>query len=279
MSQRTRPLRRAVVVRTERVAPEMVRLTLHSDQMRGHELPFCDHYVKFLFPPAGAPYDRPFDPEAVRDQFAPEHWPVTRTYTIRSADPATGEFVVDVVLHGDAGLAGPWAAQAQPGDEISFHGPGGAWAPSDHAHYVFAGDEAAAPAICRGVELLPGGATATVYLEIADERGRFPVPQREGVTVRWVLRDGAAYGQALASVVRAGGAPDGAGWFVHGVAEMVKDVRHFLFVEQGVPRSDVSISGYWRTGMTEDGWRQTKRDFVAEMETAEIADLATAARH
>ena len=86
-----------------------------------------------------------------------------------------------------------------------------------------------------------------------------------------MTRDGAPYGARLAEAVRAGGVPDGAAWFVHGVAEMIKDLRRFLFVEHKVPRADASISGYWRTGMTEDGWQSSKHDFVAAMETEESA--------
>lgn len=233
-----------------RLSPELVRLTLRSEDMVGVELPFADHYIKLRFPS-----------ETER--------PVTRTYTIRSADPATGTFDVDFVVHGDDGLAGPWAATAAPGSEISFGGPGGAWSPGSQRHIVFAGDEAAAPAVCRGLEMLPEGATATAYLEVSGADAHFEVPEPDGVEVRWIHRGGAPYGQRLAEAVRAGGVPEGAGWFVHGVAEMVKDLRRFLFVENGVPRADVSISGYWRTGLTEDGWQASKHDFVAAMEADE----------
>lgn len=242
----------AVVEATQRLSPELIRLTLRSEEMVGVELPFADHYIKLQFPSGG-------------------ERPVTRTYTIRSGDPATGTFDVDFVVHGREGLAGPWAEAAEPGAQISFGGPGGAWSPGERSHVVFAGDEAAAPAICRGIELLPEGATATAYLEVAGEDSHFEVPTRDGVEIRWVHRGDAPYGRPLAEAVRADGAPEGAGWFVHGVAEMVKDLRRFLFVEQGVPKEDVSISGYWRTGLTEDRWQATKRDFVAEMEAEETA--------
>lgn len=57
--------------------------------------------------------------------------------------------------------------------------------------------------------------------------------------------------------------------FVHGNAEMIKDLRRFLLVEQGLPRDRVSISGYWRTGQKEDAWQAGKGDFVAQMEREE----------
>ncbi|WRL65744.1 siderophore-interacting protein [Blastococcus brunescens] len=54
---------------------------------------------------------------------------MTRTYTVRAWDAETGELTIDFVHHGDEGLAGPWAAAAQPGDVIQLMGPGGAYAP------------------------------------------------------------------------------------------------------------------------------------------------------
>lgn len=254
MPPRQRIERRAAVTATERLSQDLVRLTFDCPDLAGVELPHTDHYIKFSFPP------------------------VTRTYTVRSHDTATGAIVVDFVVHGDEGLAGPWAAAATPGDEISFFGPGGAWHPAEGVdHFVLVGDESAAPAIAAALEALPRGASATVFLEIADDAARFPMPTPTGAVIEWVARDGAAHGSALAARVRAAAVPQGrVHWFVHGVAEMVKDLRALLFVERGVPRADVSISGYWRSGMTEDGWQASKHDFVAAMEAAELAAGAEA---
>lgn len=272
MPPRQRPVRRATVTAHERISPNMVRLTFHCPDLVGVELPFTDHYVKLLFAPRGADYAWPFDPETVL-QDDPSHAPVTRTYSLRSHDPATGLAQLDFVVHGDDGLAAPWAASAEVGDEIGFYGPGGAWAPGpDHDHFMLAGDEAAAPAICAAIEALPHSSTASAFLEIADPGSRFPVPERDGVDIVWVPRNGAPYGRELAGVVRSADVPAGrVGWFVHGVAEMVKDLRRYLFVERDVPRADVSISGYWRTGMNEDGWQSSKHAFVEEMDAEEAA--------
>ena len=50
---------------------------------------------------------------------------------------------------------------------------------------------------------------------------------------------------------------------------MIKEMRRFLFVESEIPREDVSISGYWRIGMTEDQWQSSKQEFNAEIEAEE----------
>lgn len=272
MSPRERVLRQATVTATERISPCLVRLHFDAPALVGAQLPFTDHYVKILFPPAGAPYARPFDAAAMKEAH-PEHAPVTRTYTLRSFDTEAGTMAIDFVEHGDVGLAGPWAAGAKPGDVISYFGPGGAWSPSEEfSSFVLAGDEAAAPAIAAALAALPEGATATAFVEIADDTARFPLPVRQGVVVVWVPRNGAPYGQRLAAAVRAHAPTSGeSAWFVHGVAEMVRDLRRYIFVELGVDRSACSISGYWRTGMTEDGWQGSKHAFVATMEEEEAA--------
>lgn len=246
-----RPLRTAVVESREQLSPELVRLHCLSADLVGFDRPFTDHYVKLLF------------------------GEVTRTYTIRSLDPATGRFALDFVIHGTDGLAGPWAATAEPGAEFSFRGPGGAWAPfAEFTTFVLAGDESAAPAICAALERLPEGAAATVFIEVEGQGSTFDVPTGPTIDLRWVTRDGARPGDRLAAAVRGFGAPQGASWFVHGVAEMIKDLRRFLLVDNAVDRSAVSISGYWRLGMTEDAWQSSKRDFVAAIEAEEAAATA-----
>ena len=54
--------------------------------------------------------------------------------------------------------------------------------------------------------------------------------------------------------------------FVHGNAEMVRPLRGYLLRDRALPREQLSISGYWRSGLTDEGWRATKREFNAAME-------------
>jgi NADPH-dependent ferric siderophore reductase len=269
-----RVARSAEVVRAEWLSPSMRRVVFTgADLVCMAELPFTDHYVKILFPPAGADYAWPFDPEAVKATRAAEHWPVTRTYTVRSYDVVRNEMVIDFVVHGDEGLAGPWAAAAEPGQQLGFFGPGGGYAPDPRAeHHLLVGDEAALPAICASLDRLGPTARATVYLEIDDAAQQQEICSAPDVEVVWVHRAGRPYGDALAETVRAAGLPRGdVQAFVHGNADMIRQLRRYLFVEQEFNRSRVSMSGYWRTGQTEDGWQSTKRDFNAELEAQDSA--------
>ena len=85
------PPNRARVARTEQLSTGMVRVVFAGEDVAGlPELVHTDHYIKIVFGQA------------------------TRTYTIRSLDRERGEMTVDFVVHGDAGLAGLWAAAAAP---------------------------------------------------------------------------------------------------------------------------------------------------------------------
>lgn len=270
-----RPLRTATVTATQRLTRDMVRVHLSGPDLAAiGPLQKTDSYIKILFPPRGAGYAWHFDPDAIKERLPREQWPVTRTYTIRSLDPQQQRMSVDFVVHGDEGLAGPWAATARPGDVMAFRGPGGAWAPTATGHLLLAGDEAAAPAIAAALDALPHDARASVFLEVADQHTHVPLRELPGVGVTWVHRDqsGERHGVALSRAVRGAGLPDGeVHAFIHGNADMIKELRAWLFVEHQVPRQNVSISGYWRTGQDEDAWQATKQDFVASMEAEQGA--------
>lgn len=267
--QRKRIPRTAEVVRAEWLTPSMRRLVFTgADLSCLHELPYTDHYVKLLFAPHGCDYRWPFDPDGMRATEPSERWPVTRTYTVRAYDADRNEMTIDFVVHGDEGLAGPWAAAAQPGDQIGFFGPGGAYAPDESADcHLFVGDESAVPAIATALDRLGGTARAVVYVEVAGSADELVLSASPDVEVVWVHRQGRPYGDALAETVRAAGVPAGeVQAFVHGNAEMIRQLRRYLFSEVGFNRQRISMSGYWRTGQTEDGWQAGKRSFNAQLE-------------
>ncbi|MGO1385241.1 MAG: siderophore-interacting protein [Arachnia sp.] len=270
-------VREAEVVGVEWLSPGLVRLSFTGDALRDiPELNYTDHYIKFFFPPRGAQYSWPFDPADLRATLPSDQRPVTRTYTVRSFNRATNVMDVDFVVHGDDGIAGPWAAKAEPGDRIGFRGPGGKFTPDSQADaLMLVGDDAAVPAIAATLEALPPGVVATVFVEVNDEAHRVSLPASDLTTVHWVHRDGHSPGVGLAEAVRNAAFPDGdVQAFVHGNAHMVKDVRRYLFVERGLEKTRVSISGYWRPDFTEDAWQASKHEFVAAMEAEEAAAWA-----
>ncbi|MEU6081206.1 siderophore-interacting protein [Streptomyces sp. NPDC047108] len=272
-------INRAQVLRKQRLTPHMMRVVLGGDSLAGLAAGDCtDHYIKLLFPVEGVTYPEPFDIQAVRRDMPRHQWPVTRTYTVRSWDPQTCELTVDFVIHGDEGLAGPWAANVQPGEEILFLGPGGAYAPDPDADWhLLAGDESALPAIAAALERIPHGVPVHAFVEVAgpEEQQELRVP--EGVEVTWLHRGAAPVGELLVAAVRALDFPRGdLQAFVHGEAGFVKELRRLLRVEREVPRERLSISGYWRLGHNEDGWQASKKEWNAQVEAEQEPASASA---
>ncbi|MEV6801285.1 siderophore-interacting protein [Micromonospora rifamycinica] len=276
MVERSRLVTSARVMRVGRPTPHLVRLVLGGEELTG--LPvgeFTDHYIKLVFPPAGVDLPRPLDLAAIKQELPREQWPRLRAYTVRAWDASVGELTVDVVHHGDEGLAGPWAARLRPGDEVLFTGPGGAYAPDPTADWhLLVGDESALPAIGAALERLPEGAPAVVLVEIADRADEQPLRSPGAVDLTWLHRGDQPVGAALVAAVRALEFPPGrVHAFVHGEATFVKELRRLLRVERGVPREALSISGYWRQGMDDEGWRSTKQDWNRQVEAEEAATV------
>jgi NADPH-dependent ferric siderophore reductase len=259
----------ARVVRTEQLTPHMVRVVLGGAGLADFDAgEYTDHYVKLLFPVPGVEYPEPFDIADIRAGFPRDQWPITRTYTVRSWAPSARELTLDFVVHGDEGVAGPWARGARPGDEIRFLGPGGAYAPDPDADWhLLAGDESALPAIAAALEAMPADAQVKALIEVEgpQEEQKLSLPDTAGVV--WLHRGAARVGQKLVEAVRALDFPPGTPQaFVHGEAGFVKELRRHLRLERGLERGQLSVSGYWRLGHDEDGWQASKKEWNAQVE-------------
>jgi NADPH-dependent ferric siderophore reductase len=256
MPERQRPAPRVTrVVRTERLSESMVRVVVTADDWSGFEPAHADAYVKVVF-------DDPADPEHPR----------LRTYTVRDFDAEAGELTLDFVVHGDSGLAGPWAAAVEPGAEMVIRGPGGGYVPdADADFHVLVGDESALPAIAAALEQLPDGAAVHAFVEVHGPGDEIALP----APVTWLHRGPGPVGSRLVETVTAFTPPAGDGhWFVHGEAGVVKALRRHLRVELGLPMDRLSISGYWRLGVDDEGWRAVKRDWNREVEESEAAAVS-----
>jgi NADPH-dependent ferric siderophore reductase len=221
-----------------------------------------------LFPQDGVAYPEPFDMGVIRETMPRGSWPVVRTYTIRRWLPEAGEMWVDFVVHGDAGVAGPWAMRARPGDPFRFMGPGGGYAPSpDAGWHLLAADESALPAVAAALEAMPAGAPVRAFIEVADAAEEQKLETPADAEITWLHRGDRTVGEALVEAVRGYAFPAGRlHAFVHGEAAFVKELRRYLRVDRAVPLDQLSISGYWRRGMNEDGWQSSKREWNEQVD-------------
>ncbi len=257
---RKRPVHHLLVQRTERLSPHMIRVVLGGEGFATIvNNDFTDRYVKLLFGQPGVTYPEPYDAEAIRRDFPREQWPTTRTYTVRRCDPVARELTIDFVYHGAEGYAGPWAANAKPGDPLNLMGPSGAYAPSAEADWhLLVGDESALPAIGSAIEALPAGVPARALLLVHGEAEEQKFDTAADLEITWLHGDS---GADLVAAVRAlEFLPGTVQAFVHGEAGFVADLRGYLGKERGIARELLSISGYWRLGKNEDGWQAEKRE-------------------
>lgn len=272
---RTRPAPlTATVVRTEQLSPTMTRVVFGGPGLQSFRASTAaDSYVKLTFLKPGVDYPRPLDLAAVRATLPQHDWPVVRTYTVRAWNELAAELSVDFVVHGDSGVAGPWAAGARPGDELLIAGPGGAYSPDPTAGYhLFVGDESALPAIAAALEQLPADAQGAVLIEVPQPSSAIPLVTPPGMLVTWVPAAAGGIGAALVEAARAiEFEPATVDAFVHGEAGFVKELRTFFRVERGVAKEQLSVSGYWRVGATEEGWRAGKAEWNRQAEEVEVA--------
>lgn len=263
-TRNSRPQINLTVLRREQLSAHMVRIVAGGEGFAEYvNNDFVDRYVKIVFPQPGVDYPEPLDLWAVRESMPRELWPHTRTYTVRWVDLAAGELAIDFVIHGDEGLAGPWAAAAQPGDALIFTGPGGGYNPDPAADwYLLAGDEAALPAIAAVIESLPAGARGLAFLEVDTDADIQPIAAPAALELVWLERDGAPAGGSdlLVNAVRDAEWPGGrVDVFAHGERGYMKGLREVLFRQRGLERSQVSLSGYWAMGRVEDDFQAEKK--------------------
>jgi NADPH-dependent ferric siderophore reductase len=257
------------VTGSETVTPSIRRVWFQSADLSAFDgSDWTDRYVKLVFPRPGVTYPEPLDLKALRGTMPADQLPVVRTYTALFPDVAAGTLAIDFVTHGDEGVAGPWAQAAQPGDRLLVNGPGGAYRPDPDADWhLLVGDESAVPAITAALDLLPGSAVARVIVLVDDAHHEPTLPARRGAEVTFLHRARLTPGEGLESAVRElTWLPGRVHAFVHGEAsEVMHGLRPYLFGERGLLRDQISISGYWRRGRTEEGFRQWKSE-LAEAE-------------
>lgn len=271
-----RPLHELQVVRTEQVTPHITRVVLGGNGFDGFEAySDTDSYAKLIFLPEGHEGPGPRDVDQARDMQA-----TVRTYTIRSVDTDRREIAIDFVVHGDTGVAGPWAARAKAGDKLYVTDSHGAYSPDPAADWhLLAGDESAVPAISVALQALQEGARAKVFIEVAGPQDEIAFDTRGDVEIVWVHRGAGAdevdeslagdNAPLVAAVRSAEWLPGQVQVFIHGEAQTVMhNLRPYIRKERAVPpKWAASISGYWRRGRTEETFRVWKQELAASEAT------------
>lgn len=250
----------AFVVRRELVTPHMVRVTLGGDDLRRFGFLGFDQWFRLAVP---VPESHPrFD--NLPDRFGiggylryltlpKETRPVIRNYTVRgfrAAGDGGPELDIDFVVHGTDGIAAPWAAAAEPGDEVAFIDQGCGWRGTGAGPVLLVGDESGLPAVAGVLRDLPRDSVGTAIIELFDDADRQELGAPDGVDVRWLVRPtgsspGAAALPALAALPEV---PVDVTAFAVGESALATGARRQLVGERRIPKHQVTFSGYWRVG-------------------------------
>src|SRR5699024_12359187 len=201
------------VTGTEQLAPHFLRVHLVCDTLLEDMQAGPTAWIRIWFP----------DP----DRDGVEH---QRGYTLSSADPATGTFTVDFVLHEPAGPASTWAVQAEPGQQVPAMTMGSTpfEVPTElPVGYLLIGDSASTPALNAIVATVPDEVPIELYLEQHEEADRLiPLTGHPRLTVHRVPRTGP---EALAAAIERRGRSD---WHARGAPAAAAPEA------QGQPRRD-----------------------------------------
>jgi NADPH-dependent ferric siderophore reductase len=271
------------VQRTEQIAPHLVRVYLGGagfDDFQASD--DTDMYVKFIFPADAAENAEKSGLQRIKESLGADESTILRTYTVRRVDRVAREIAVDFVVHGDEGVAGPWAAHVEPGEEIRFFGPGSGYRPrTDVDWHLLASDEAGLPALAAALESMPNGTVVKAFIEVGGPDDEIELTAPDTAEIVWLHRGvssdavtdekGGANAPLVAAIRDAEWLPGSVQVFIHGEAEVVmQNLRGYIRKERGVPAGNASISGYWRRGHTEEGFRQWKASQRARDEKAGI---------
>ncbi|WP_369407393.1 siderophore-interacting protein [Schumannella soli] len=252
---------RAEVLRSERVSPHFQRITIGGDDLARFEYQGFDQWFRLAIPVAeGDPaFDRLPDridmrgylkyltlPKATR--------PVIRNYTVRAYRPEQRELDIDFVVHGDEGVAGPWAAAAKPGAPLALIDQGCGWSPVPADWFLLVADPSGLPAVAGILRDLPRDAKgiAIIELDTLDDAQHIDAP--DSIDLHWVIRpDGTKVGETALQHVRDLPFPVGEPYaFAVGEAALVTGTRRYLVSELGVNKKNVTFCGYWKAGRNSD---------------------------
>lgn len=222
----------------EWITPTYVRIRLQGDDLAGFTSTGADDHLRlFLSDKKVASIDELR--ELPTREYTPLHW---------GDDWIELEFLV----HGDEGIAGPWAAKAAIGSVVGIGGPRGSKVLSGRPDaWLLAGDETAIPAIRRFAGMMDADAIGRIIIEI----GGAEIPVDAPVAVEYVHRGDSPAGVALAArlaELEASDRPAGDIFaFVAAEQSIVKPARALLLDRWGLDADRINVRGYWKRGESE----------------------------
>ena len=252
-----KPPRMLNVTSARHLTPNMIRVTLHSDEIKEMDGGCAGANCKLFLP----------QPDQSQDDFAAQlidgPRPDVRTYTVRHIRPERGEMDIDFVDHGDTGPASAWARGATVGSFCGFAGPGLVKLTEFYAdHYLVVADMSALPVAAATLEALPKDAVGDAFFEIIHPDDAQFIAAPIGIRQHWLVHPNAQVSSLqLVEQVKAWDWPKGVvQTCIAGESGVIKALRNYISNDRQAPKNDCYISGYWKIGLIEDEHQQMKRN-------------------
>lgn len=246
---------RSEVVRREQISPHFVRVTLGGGDLDRFDFRGFDQWFRLAVPTGE---DTRFDNLPSRfglggylkySMLPKSTRPVIRNYTVRAFRPESLELDIDFVVHGDEGVAGPWARSVQTGAPVAFVDQGTGWKSIAGDSYLLTADETGLPAVAGILRDLPRDAVGHAVIEIPDAADAQPVENPAGLTVHWVTRNAGRPGALALDTVTTLGVSPAASVFAVGESQLATGTRRWA-IGEGVPKDNIVFCGYWRLAAT-----------------------------
>lgn len=247
---------RLSVLRRERPTPGFARVTLGGSQTADFVWLGFDQWGRLFLPSENGSLERVPDTldlkSWIRMQAArPDSRPVMRNVSIcayREDGPEGPELDLELAVH-EHGRASQWAQHCSPGDEVIFLDMGLGFAPPAEArNFHLVCDETGFPALASILASLPADSTGRADIEVSSSADQRALDKPAAIEVTWHVRPGGERPGALVTRAVTSGPVNDApfhGW-VAGEQLLASTVRRH-WVAGGVPKSDVSFCGYWKT--------------------------------
>ena len=220
--------RQLMVLSTDHITPNMLRLRLGGSELEGFFSPSPDDHIKiFVSDGQGG--------SAMRD------------YTPRRFNPEEGWLEIDFALH-DAGPATHWARQVRVGHLAEIGGPRGSTIIGGPiTGWLLIGDETALPAIARRIEQLPQGTPVISLVTLSDPADQQKIETSADHRPYWIVREDPANATALLSALDDVSVDEGVFIWIAAEAGVARTARDRL-LERGIRPEWMRAAGYWMAG-------------------------------
>lgn len=173
---------------------------------------------------------------------------MTRVYTVRDVDAATGRMRFDVVRHGDASPMMRWMQALHVGSlfEITGARPHLQFPPSKGRCVAMFLDQTAIPALHALFSHAGPDLCGVACIASDDPVPVTELPEMPGVAI--IRVPATSDSDELLQLARNLAHPTEHVIWGAGEREQMRAIRQYFCSEMGLPRQDVALSGYWKRG-------------------------------